>query len=112
VVAARRHGAEAIVDPRPWAVGSLAEVYRQFPHLEQVVPAMGYSERQLADLQATLEAVPCDLILSATPVDLKRILKLSRPLVQVHYHYREMHGNPLARMVRGVLGIKETRHAP
>jgi predicted GTPase len=112
VVAARRYGAGAIVDPRPWAAGSLAEVYRQFPHLEQVVPAMGYSERQIADLQATLEAVPCDLILSATPVDLKRILKLSRPLVQVHYHYREMNGNPLAQMVRGLLGLKETRHAP
>jgi predicted GTPase len=112
VVAARRYGAGAIVDPRPYAAGSLAEVFRQFPHLEQVVPAMGYSERQLADLQATLEAIPCDLILSATPVDLKRILKLSRPLVQVHYHYREMHGNPLAQMVRGLLGIKEIRHAP
>jgi predicted GTPase len=112
VVAARRYGAGAIVDPRPWAAGSLAEVYRQFPQLEQVVPAMGYSERQIADLQATLEAVPCDLILSATPVDLKRILELSRPLVQVHYHYREMNGNPLAQMVRGLLGLKETRHAP
>jgi predicted GTPase len=112
VVAARRYGVGAIVDPRPYAAGSMVEVYLQFPHLEQVVPAMGYSERQLADLQATLEAIPCDLILSSTPVDLKRILKLSRPLVQVHYQYREMYGNPLAQMVRGMLGVKENRHAP
>jgi predicted GTPase len=67
---------------------------------------MGYSERQLADLQATLEAIPCDLILSATPVDLKRILKLSRPLVQVHYHYREMHGNPLALKLREFMSTR------
>jgi len=65
-----------------------------------VVPTMGYSERQLADLQATLEAIPCDLILSATPVDLRRVMKLSRPLVQVHYDYQEMHGNPLANKIR------------
>jgi predicted GTPase len=111
VVAARQYGAGVIVDPRPYAAGSLAEVYQQYPHLEEVVPAMGYTEAQITDLQATLEAIPCDLILSATPVDLKRMLKFSRPLVQVHYHYREMYGNPLVQMIRGVLGIKETRHA-
>ncbi len=112
VVAARKFGAKGIVDPRPYAVGSLAEVYRQFPHLEQVVPAMGYSERQVADLQATLEAMPGDLFLSATPVDLGRVLHLSRPLVQVRYDYREMDGNPLARRILEFLGSEETHHAP
>lgn len=112
VVAARRFGAGAIVDPRPWAVGSLAEVYRQFPHLEQVVPAMGYSQRQIADLQATLEAMPIDLIISATPVDLTRLLRLSRPLAQVRYEYREMDGNPLARKVLEFIGRQEAGHAP
>lgn len=106
VVAARQYGA-AIVDPRPHAAGSLAEVYRQFPHLEQVVPAMGYSERQIADLQATLEGISCDLILSATPVDLQRLLRLSRPLVQVHYDFREMDGTPLARKVLGFVRSEE-----
>lgn len=112
VVAARRYRAAAIVDPRPHAAGSLAEVYRQFPHLEQVVPAMGYSEEQIADLQATLEAMPADLILSATPVDLQRLLQLSRPLVQVRYGYREMDGTPLAQKLLEFLSKEETRHAP
>lgn len=106
VVAARRYGAAAIVDPRPHAAGSLAEVFRQFPHLEQVVPAMGYSEAQIADLQSTLEAMPADLILSATPVDLQRLLQLSRPLVQVRYDYREMDGAPLARKVRECVSVR------
>jgi predicted GTPase len=112
VVAARRFAAAAIVDPRPYAVGSLAEVYRQFPHLQQVVPAMGYSKSQIADLQATLEAMPADLILSATPIDLTRLLRLSRPLVQVRYEYREMDGNPLARKVLDSIGGQEDDHAP
>jgi predicted GTPase len=112
VVAARRFGAGAIVDPRPYAAGSLAEVYRQFPHLEQVVPAMGYSQRQIVDLQATLEAMPVDLILSATPIDLARLLRLSRPLVQVRYEYREMDGDPLARKVLEFIGGREAGHAP
>lgn len=112
VVAARRFAAGAIADPRPWASGTLAEVYRQFPHLELVVPAMGYSERQIADLQATLEAMPVDLILSATPVDLNRLLRLSRPLVQVCYEYREMDGEPLAERIRDFLSRNEGRHEP
>lgn len=112
VVAARRFDAAVIVDPRPSAVGSLAEVYRQYPHLEQVVPAMGYSERQIADLQATLEAMPVDLILSATPVDLTRLLRLSRPLVQVRYEYRELDGDPLAQKILEFMHRQEVCHAP
>jgi predicted GTPase len=90
VVAARRYGAQAIVDPRPYAVGSLADVFRAFPHLAQVVPAMGYSPDQLSDLKATLEAIPCDLILSATPVALGDLLHLVRPLLRVTYEFREL----------------------
>lgn len=112
VVAARRFGAGVIVDPRPWAAGSLAEVYRQFPHLELVVPAMGYSKRQMADLQATLEAMPVDLILSATPVDLTRLLPLTQPVVQVRYDFRELDGTPLANKIRDFIGRRENSHAP
>ncbi len=92
-VAARIHGA-TIVDPRPFATGSLATVYRDYPHLEGVVPAMGYSEEQLGDLRETLEGTPCDLILSGTPADLGGILGLRRPVLRVGYEFREA-GEPL-----------------
>jgi predicted GTPase len=106
VVAARRHGAQEIVDPRPFAVGSLVDVYREFPHLKEVVPAMGYSELQLADLKATLAGIPCDMILSATPVDLGRLLHLARPLHPVTYEFRELGGNSLVAIVEKFLRRK------
>jgi predicted GTPase len=99
VVAARRFGAAELVDPRPYAVGSLQRVFEDYPHLGPVLPAMGYSREQLRDLAATLEAVPCDLILCATPVDLRRLLSLATPLRMVHYEFIELDGDALARTV-------------
>lgn len=102
VVAARRFSAE-IIDPRPFAAGSLLDTYREYPHLKQVVPAMGYSEAQLEDLRKTLEAVPCDVVLSASPVDLATILKPSRLVVRVTYEFREEEGDPVKGAVREFL---------
>jgi predicted GTPase len=89
VVAARKFGAGAIVDPRPYAAGSLKQVYLDFPHLNSILPAMGYSSAQLQDLRETVESVPCDLVLSATPVDLRRLLKISKPVMSVTYKFTE-----------------------
>lgn len=108
VVAARRYHAAQIVDPRPYAAGSLADTYRAFPHLEQVVPAMGYSEAQVDHLRRTLEAVPCDLVLSATPVDLGRLLQLSRPPVRVRYEFKEGDEGALEGAVRDFLAAQVT----
>jgi predicted GTPase len=102
VVAARRFSAE-IIDPRPFAAGSLLDTYRDYPHLKRVVPAMGYSEAQLRDLRKTLEAVPCDIVLSASPVDLAAILSLSRPVVRVSYEFREEEGESVKKSVREYL---------
>jgi len=94
MVAARRYSAAEVVDPRSAAQGSLRQVYHDWPHLAEVLPAMGYSKKQLEDLRLTLEAVDCDLILSATPVNLRRLLHLHKPLLQVHYEFVEQ--NPPA----------------
>jgi predicted GTPase len=83
-MAARRLGA-TLVDPRPYARGSIAAVYAQYPHLGPVLPAMGYGPAQLADLAATIDAVPCDVILLGTPIDLGRSLRVSRPIRRVRY---------------------------
>ena len=85
VVAARRFGAAAMVDPRPVAVGSIREVLDRYPGLEPLVPAMGYGPAQIAELEATLNAVDADLVLSATPIDLTRVLTLNKPITRVRY---------------------------
>ncbi|WP_429884700.1 cyclic 2,3-diphosphoglycerate synthase [Geoalkalibacter halelectricus] len=107
-LAARRAGAADIVDPRPYACGSLAQVYADYPHLEQVLPAMGYGAEQRRDLQATINAVPCDLVLFATPSDLTRLLDIEHPSLRVRYRYADGDGPTLAQ----VLGPRLTALTP
>jgi predicted GTPase len=95
-IAARRHGAAQLVDPRPQAKGSIAETFRRYPHIGTVLPAMGYGAEQIRDLEATIAAIDCDLVLSATPVHLPRLLKIAQPLLRVRYEYRD-HGVPTLR---------------
>ncbi len=101
-VAASRAGAR-IVDPRPYAAPAIAAVFRQYPHIGPVLPAMGYSEGQLADLKATLDAVPADRVLVATPADLAALIPLTKPAVRVRYEYAELDAPGLADRVRGFL---------
>ncbi|HYK87281.1 MAG TPA: hypothetical protein VE398_00825, partial [Acidobacteriota bacterium] len=84
-VAAKRFGAAGIVDPRPYAVGSIQQTYAKYHHLSDVLPAMGYGEQQVQDLKATIEAVPCDLVLVGTPLDLGRLIRTNRPMMRVSY---------------------------
>ncbi|MBT0651910.1 cyclic 2,3-diphosphoglycerate synthase [Geomobilimonas luticola] len=102
LAAARQHGAH-VVDPRPWARGSLAGVYAAFPHVGPVLPAMGYSPAQVADLAATIAAVPCDLVLAATPIDLNRLLASTRSIIRVSYAISEIDGTPLRDAICGLL---------
>ncbi len=88
IVAAQRFGAVP-VDPRAYAVGSIAEVLERYPDLGPLVPAMGYGAEQTRELAATLDAVPADLVLSATPIDLTRVLSLNKPVVRVRYDLQE-----------------------
>jgi predicted GTPase len=93
VVAANRYGAASLVDPRPFAVGSIEKTFEKFPHLWRVLPAMGYSDRQRHELEETIKRVPCDLVLVATPIDLARTIKLDKPSVRVSYEVQEI-GKP------------------
>ncbi len=85
VTAARRFGAAELVDPRPYAVRSIAETFRQYPHIGPLLPAMGYGEEQIRDLEETINATPCDLVLAATPVDIRRLLNVRYPVDRVRY---------------------------
>jgi predicted GTPase len=85
VMAARRFGAKELVDPRPQAVGSIAATFEKFPHMGLLLPAMGYGEEQIRDLEETINAVECDLVLAATPIDLCRFLNVRHPMDRVRY---------------------------
>lgn len=89
-VAARINGASDVVDPRPYAVGSIVEVYDKYPHIGPVLPAMGYGEHQIEELEQTIERTPADTVVVATPIDLRRIVKVNRPLVRVRYSLKEV----------------------
>jgi predicted GTPase len=89
VLAARAHGA-TLVDPRPYAVGSIREVFTRYPHLGAVLPAMGYSPVQIRELEQTIAAADCEVVVIGTPVDLRRVIALSRPAVRVRYELREL----------------------
>ncbi|MHB0859364.1 MAG: cyclic 2,3-diphosphoglycerate synthase [Anaerolineae bacterium] len=93
VVAARRFGAAEIVDPRPYAVDSIRLTYEKYPGTGKVLPAMGYGESQMRDLEATIRATPCDLVLIATPIDLNRLIEIDQPTDRVRYELQEV-GQP------------------
>jgi predicted GTPase len=101
-LAARAHGA-TVVDPRPYAVGSLSETFSRFPHLTEIVPAMGYGDEQVRDLKATIERTPCDTVLVGTPIDLTRVLAVDKPMVRVRYELAEPAPGVLEGEVRGIL---------
>lgn len=92
-IAARRAGAAEIVSPVPYAVGSLADTFAAYPHITDVLPAMGYSPAQLADLAATIAATPCDVVAIGTPIDLARLIDIERECVRVRYRVEDV-GTP------------------
>jgi len=92
-VAARRLGAAEIVDPRPYAVGSIKETFDKYPSTGPVLPAMGYGPQQIRELEETINATPCELVVVATPIDLRRVAKINKPCDRVRYELQEI-GQP------------------
>jgi predicted GTPase len=89
LVAARRAGAAEIVDPRPFAKGLIAQAFRDYPHLHDVLPALGYGEAELKDLEATIDATDCDVVVVGTPIDLSRVIRIRKPVVRATYRYED-----------------------
>src|SRR5437899_8498644 len=90
VIAARKYGVKEIVDPRPYAVGSIRQVFAAYPHLGSVLPAMGYGMQQTKELQETIAASDCDVVVLGTPVDLRRVITIRKPAVRVRYELQEI----------------------
>jgi len=93
VLAARRFGAAELVDPRPYAAGSIHEIYQRYTHIGALLPAMGYGAAQVSELEQTIHDTPCDLVLAATPIDLRRVLTVDKPLQRVRYEIQAI-GRP------------------
>ena len=104
VLAARENGAAALVDPRPYAVGEIAATYRQYPEIGDLLPAMGYGDAQIRDLEATVNAVECDLVLVATPIDLTRLIDIVHPFMRIGYSLEPEDG-ALAEAVRKTVKV-------
>ena len=102
-VAAKRFGAAEIIDPRPFAVGAVKETFKNYPHLHNILPTVGYSRKQVKDLEQTINNAKCDIVISGTPIDLRRILKANKEIVQVRYELKEIEGN-LEGVLRKFLG--------
>jgi predicted GTPase len=110
LVAARLAGASAIVDPRPYAVGSLEDTFATWPQLTNVLPAMGYSEAQLAELEQTINAVDCDVVVTGTPIDLGRLITSRHPIRHVRYELEEVGVYDLAEVLEPIVVQAETAH--
>ncbi|MCJ7582684.1 MAG: GTPase, partial [Candidatus Aminicenantes bacterium] len=93
IVAAKQYGAAHIVDPRPFAVGSIKKTFEKYSHLDSVLPAMGYGKEQIAELTETINRAECDLIIGATPIDLGRLIQTNKRILRVTYDLEEI-GSP------------------
>jgi predicted GTPase len=106
-VAAKRMGAAEIVDPRPTAVGSIKDTLENYRHITEILPAMGYGEKQMSELEETINSTPCDLVLIGTPIDLSRVLKINKPTIRVTYDLHEQDSDDLRSMIQKAVSKKE-----
>lgn len=104
--AAKRYGAKEIVDPRPFAVGDLKATFEKFPHLGHVLPSMGYGEKQIRDLEQTIENADVDLVVIGSPIDLTRVMKINKPTQRVWYKLQEIGSPTLDDLILAKLGRK------
>jgi len=101
IVAAQKYGAAEIVDPRPFAVGSIKKTFEKYNHLDRVLPAMGYGDKQTEELDATIDRIDCDLIISATPIDLNRVITPNKKMLRVRYELEEIGSPTLKDVLKG-----------
>ena len=104
VIAAQRYGASEIVDPRPWLVGGMKDTFKQYPAIGALLPAMGYSKEQIRDMEKTINACDCDVVLVATPIDLRKLVSIKHRAVRVGYELEEIGRPKLEDLIKECLG--------
>ena len=106
VLAAEKFGARELVDPREWVKGEIKKAFEKYPEIGTLLPALGYGEKEVKDLQETINAIPCDSVVIGTPIDLTRVLKINKPSVRVRYELDEIGKPDLAEILDGFLKKK------
>ncbi len=109
VIAAKKFGAKEIMDPRPWVKGEIKKTFESYPEIGALLPAMGYGKKQIKDLERTIDSIPCDSVVIATPVDLTKILKIKKRSVRVQYELQEIGKPDLEEVIEEFLKGKEKR---
>jgi len=112
VVAAKNAGAATLVDPRPFAVGSIVTTYEKYPNATGILPAMGYSDQQIRELEETIRKTDCDVVVVGTPIDLRRVLTIDKPAVRVRYDLAETGAKMLEQEIRRVAGVATEKLQP
>lgn len=102
-LAAKKYGAKEIISPYPCAVDSILETYKKYPQCKEILPAMGYSKKQMKDLQETINKVPAELVIIGTPIDLRRIVKFNKPSVRIRYELEEVEGGEIKKVIESKL---------
>jgi predicted GTPase len=102
-IAAQRSEAKEIIDPRPYAVGSIKDVYKKYTHLEKILPAMGYGDEQIKELEQTINNLPCEVIVVGTPINLLKLIKIDKPAVRVKYELKEIGDLKLEKILKQFL---------
>jgi predicted GTPase len=110
LVAARNAGAATVVDPRPYAVGSLREVFATWPQLTNVLPAMGYSDEQLRELEQTIDSAECDVVVTGTPIDLSRLIDTRHPIRHVRYELEELGRTTITDVLEPIVAQAKSLH--
>ena len=107
VLAAEKYGAREIVDPRPYAIGSIADTYRKYTHIGKLLPAMGYGHLQMEELRETIHRIPCDLVIIGTPIDLRKVIHIDKPTDRVRYDLQEISTPTLEKLIEAKLQRSE-----
>ncbi|MCD6485439.1 MAG: GTPase [Candidatus Odinarchaeota archaeon] len=105
-LAAKKYGAKEIIDPRPYAMGSIKETYKKYPHLDLILPAMGYGKQQIKELEETINKADADLVIIGTPIDLRRLIKINKPADRVRYELKEKGPTTLEDIIKKFLQEK------
>ena len=103
VLAARKYGASIIVDPKPYAVGSIKETFNKYPDIDKLLPAMGYSQKQILELEETINQTECDTVITGTPIDLGKIIRINKPIVRAKYELMEISNPNLKDLITGYI---------
>jgi len=103
VLAARKYGSSILVDPKPFAIGSIKDTFHKYPHIDNLLPAMGYSRKQILELEETINKTECDTVITGTPIDLGKIIRINKPIVRAKYELQEISKPDLSDLIMTII---------